>query len=93
MLNKYATSINAKGEPFLAEPLIMASLLSQHKMIDWLTKQISKQESVDNNKEVKQSKQQQEEELGMISLNVAWRRGGEKKVKEGKYRYFNSTQR
>jgi hypothetical protein len=32
----------------------MALLLSQHKMIDWLTKQISKHESLDNNnKEVK----------------------------------------
>jgi hypothetical protein len=37
MLNdcyKYATAINAKGEPFPAEPLIIALLLSQHKMID-----------------------------------------------------------
>ena len=53
MLNdcyKYAAAINAKGEPFPAEPLIMALLLSQHKMIDWLTKQISKYElSVNNN--------------------------------------------
>jgi hypothetical protein len=40
--NRYAAAINAKGEPFPAEPLIMALLLSQHKMIDWLTKQISK---------------------------------------------------
>jgi hypothetical protein len=62
MLNdcyKYATAINAKGEPFPTEPLIMALLLSQHKMIDWLTKQISKYESLDNsnnNKEVKRSK-------------------------------------
>jgi hypothetical protein len=39
MLNdcyKYATAINAKGQPFPAEPLIMALLLSQHKMIDWV---------------------------------------------------------
>ena len=42
--NKYAAAINAKGEPFPAEPLIMSLLLSQHKMIDWLTKQISKHE-------------------------------------------------
>jgi hypothetical protein len=66
MLNecyKYATAINAKGQPFPAEPLIMTLLLSQHKMIDWLTKQISKYESLVNNKEeVKQAKQQ--EELG-----------------------------
>jgi hypothetical protein len=37
MLNdcyKYAASINAKGKPFPAEPLIIALLLSQHKIID-----------------------------------------------------------
>ena len=68
MLNdcyKYATAINAKGQPFPAEPLIMALLLSQHKMIDWLTKQISKHESVkDNNSKegVKKSKQGLEEQ-------------------------------
>jgi hypothetical protein len=63
MLNecyKYAAAINAKDEPFQAEPLIMALLLSQHKMIAWLTKQISKHES-HTNKEVKESK---EEDLG-----------------------------
>jgi hypothetical protein len=52
MLNdcyKYSVAINAKGHPFPAEPLIMALLLSQHQMIDWLTKQISMQESVNNN--------------------------------------------
>ena len=68
MLNdcyKYATAINAKGEPFPTEPLIMALLLSQHKMIDWLTKQIPQYESLDNNnKEVKKSKQQEEQNLG-----------------------------
>jgi hypothetical protein len=46
----------------------MALLLSQHKMIDWLTKQISKRESLDSNnnsKEVKKSKQQlKEQDLG-----------------------------
>jgi hypothetical protein len=39
MLNecyKYSVAINDKGEPFPAEPLIMALLLSQQKMIDWL---------------------------------------------------------
>ena len=59
MLNycyKYATAINAKGQPFPSEPLIMALLLSQHKMIDWLTKQISKYEPLDNNKkEIKET--------------------------------------
>jgi hypothetical protein len=44
----------------------MALLLSQHKMIDWLTKQISKYESLDNsnnNKEVKRSKKKEQEDL------------------------------
>ncbi len=68
MLNdcyEYATTtaINAKGEPFPTEPLIMALLLSQHKIIDWLTKQLSKKELLDNNsnseeKELKKTKQQ-----------------------------------
>ena len=38
-------------------------LLSQHKMIEWLIKQISEYKSLDNNKEVKKAKQQ-EQELG-----------------------------
>ena len=50
MLNdcyKYATAINANGKALPTESLIMAFLLiSQHKMIDWLTKQISKYESL-----------------------------------------------
>ena len=66
MLNdcyKYATVINTKGQPFPTEPLIMALLLSQHKMLDWLSKQISKNESLVNNKrEVKSFK---EEKLGI----------------------------
>ena len=66
MLNdcyNYAAAINAKGEPFPAEPLIMALLLSQHKMIYWLTKRISKNESLDNNKVIKKS-EEDEQELG-----------------------------
>ena len=35
----------------------MALLLSQHKMIDWLTKLISKYESIHNKKEVKKYEQ------------------------------------
>ena len=45
MLNdceKYALAINAKGKPFPTEPLIMALLLTQHKMISWLSEQVSK---------------------------------------------------
>jgi hypothetical protein len=34
-------AINAKETPFPTEPLIMALLLSQHKMISWLSDQIS----------------------------------------------------
>jgi hypothetical protein len=44
MLNnccKYSTAINAKGELFPAESLLMTLLLSQEKIIDWLGKQVS----------------------------------------------------
>jgi hypothetical protein len=37
---KYALSINAKGKPFPTEPLIMALLLEQHKLIKWLQTKI-----------------------------------------------------
>jgi hypothetical protein len=33
---KYALAINAKGKPFPTESMIMALLLEQHKMINWL---------------------------------------------------------
>jgi hypothetical protein len=45
MLNdcyKYSKAINAKGRPFPTEPMIMALLLSQHKLIEWLEKQVNK---------------------------------------------------
>jgi hypothetical protein len=64
MLNdcyKYAAAINAKGQPFPAEPLIMALLLSQHKMIDWLSKQISKYELPLNNNNNVITKSEQDE--------------------------------
>jgi hypothetical protein len=41
MLNdcqKYAVAVNVKETPFPTEPLIMALLLTQHKMISWLSK-------------------------------------------------------
>ena len=65
---KFAAAINAKRQPFPAEPLIMALLLSQHKMIDWLIKQISKYESINknNNNKVNESKG---EELGKENTN------------------------
>ena len=37
---KYSLAINAKGKPFPTEPLIMALLLEQHKMINWLENKI-----------------------------------------------------
>lgn len=43
MLNdcqKYALAINAEETPFSTEPLIMTLLLSQHKMIKWLSGRI-----------------------------------------------------
>ena len=59
ILNTEILTSNAKGQPFPAEPLIMALLLSQLKMIDWLTKQISKHESlVNNNKEINETGEQ-----------------------------------
>ena len=44
MLNdcyKYAKAINAKGEPFPTESLIIALLFSQHRLIEWLEGQIN----------------------------------------------------
>jgi len=44
MLNdcyKYAKAINAKGQPFPTESLIIALLFSQHRLIEWLEGQIN----------------------------------------------------
>jgi hypothetical protein len=38
--HKYSIAINAKGRPFPTEPLILALLLEQHKMIGWLQKRV-----------------------------------------------------
>jgi hypothetical protein len=38
--HKYAVAINAKGRPFPSESLIMALLLEQHKIINWLQNKI-----------------------------------------------------
>ena len=86
MLNdcyNYAAVINAKGQPFPAELLIMSLLLSQHKMIDWLTKQISNHESpVNNNKGIKES-QQDEPVLGRENLRDYIRKN------DGRIRYID----
>jgi hypothetical protein len=44
---KYVIAINAKGKPFPVEPLIMALILEQHKMINRLQEKrpIPKQDS------------------------------------------------
>lgn len=50
MLNdcyKYSKAINAKGRPFPTEPVIMALLFSQHKVIKWLESQICKVKQLD----------------------------------------------
>ena len=36
--HRYSNAINAKGEPFPAEALLMTLVLIQHKMISWLIK-------------------------------------------------------
>jgi hypothetical protein len=38
---RYANAINAKGESFPSDSLVMSLLLSQQKMIDWLSVQVS----------------------------------------------------
>lgn len=37
---KYFLAINAEGKPFPTEPLIIALLLEQHKMINWLQNKV-----------------------------------------------------
>jgi hypothetical protein len=39
---QYSTAIKAKGQPFPSEPLIMALLFLQHKLIEWLENQWKK---------------------------------------------------
>jgi hypothetical protein len=66
---KYEPPINAKGQLFPIESLIMVLLLSQHKMIDWLTKQISKYKlPVNNNNKVIKKSEQDEPVLGRENL-------------------------
>ena len=58
----------------------MALLLSQHKMIDWLTKQISKHESpVNNNRVIKEY----EQELGRENIRDYIRKN------DGRIHYIN----
>ncbi|HJT46825.1 MAG TPA: hypothetical protein VJ729_01495 [Nitrososphaeraceae archaeon] len=37
---RYADAINAKGGPFPTDSLLISLLLSQQKMIDWLSSQV-----------------------------------------------------
>ena len=45
---KYAVAINSHDHPFPAEPVIMALLLSQHKLINQLIKSIIQSKQIDN---------------------------------------------
>jgi hypothetical protein len=36
--HRYSNAINAKGEPFPTEALLMTLVFIQHKMISWLIK-------------------------------------------------------
>ena len=50
MLNdcyRYAEAVNAKGEPFPAEALLMALVFSQHKMIGWLVSRLEGKKGVE----------------------------------------------
>lgn len=50
MLNdcyRYAEAVNAKGEPFPAEALLMALIFSQHKMIGWLVSRLEGEKGAD----------------------------------------------
>ena len=40
----YAAAVNAKGEPFPAEALLMALIFAQHKMIGLLLKEVKRRE-------------------------------------------------
>jgi len=75
---KYAAAINAKSQPFPTQPLIMALLLSQHKMIDWLSKQISKYELPVNNNNVIKKCEQDEPVLGRENLRDYIRKNDER---------------
>jgi hypothetical protein len=39
---RFAAAVNAKGEPFPAEALLMALIFRQHQIIDWLIKRVHK---------------------------------------------------
>ncbi|HEX6560478.1 MAG TPA: hypothetical protein VFA15_06560 [Nitrososphaera sp.] len=41
----YATAINAKGEPFPTEALLMALVFQQQRMINWLIEQVRARKS------------------------------------------------
>jgi hypothetical protein len=43
---KYSKAINAKGRPFPTEPMIMALLLSQHGLIEWLEMHLSRNSNI-----------------------------------------------
>ena len=73
MLNdccKYASAINVMGEPFPNEPLIMALLISQHKLIEWLTDRMSTHVSLIIEPAPRQTRQQSSSNNESYSDNV-----------------------
>jgi hypothetical protein len=50
---KYANAINSKGEPFPTDSFLMSLLLSQQKMIDWLSAQILDQNQHNHHEVIK----------------------------------------
>ena len=51
--HKYTNAINAKGEPFPTDSLLMSLLLSQQKMVDWLSLQVYNKQTNDNIKVIR----------------------------------------
>ena len=47
---RYAEAINAKGEPFPTESLLMALAFSQRKMISWLISRLEEGRRVDRHR-------------------------------------------
>ena len=39
---RYAAAVNAKGEPFPTEALLMALIFHQQQIIDWLVNKVQK---------------------------------------------------
>ena len=66
MLNdcyKYSTAINAKGEPFSTEALLITLILSQQKLIDILINQLDSCSGKDNHQQQKKNEKKQKKKI------------------------------